>query len=334
MDLLTGSTGYLGRHLARRLSEQGRRLRALVRPGTDLKRIPPQIEDVVWGDFEDPEALACATDAIDTVFHAAARVAAGGSRTAFTADNVEATEALLDAAAAAGVRRLVHVSSAGIYGASSADALIDEAAPLDPAIEQRGAYAWSKAEADRRVRAAAAAGRIAAVVVRPGILYGAEQRPFLARLQFPVPRAHGKRIVVGSRATLIPLTHVANACDAIALAAVRGRPGAAYNVVDGQITQGEYLELLARHGVVAVDPIFVHPAWLVPVALACELAGRLTGRTLPLTRYRLRRATESLRYDTSAARADLGWSPGVDLDAGVRSMLAERFGATQEGHAP
>src|SRR5215470_4241831 len=117
MDLLTGATGFLGSHLARRLAAEGRTIRALVRPGTDLKRIPGEVAEVVWGGFDEPEALARATAGVDIVFHAAARVAAGGSRAQFHADNVVATEALLAAALAAGVRRFVHVSSAGIYGA-------------------------------------------------------------------------------------------------------------------------------------------------------------------------------------------------------------------------
>ena len=52
MDLLTGSTGFLGSHLARRLKADGRSLRAIVRPGTDLKRIPREIDEVVWGGLE------------------------------------------------------------------------------------------------------------------------------------------------------------------------------------------------------------------------------------------------------------------------------------------
>ena len=94
------------------------------------------------------------------------------------------------------------------------------------------------------MRARGAEGRIEVVVVRPGILYGADLQPFIARLHLPVPRGKGRRIVVGSRSTLIPLTHVENACEAIALAASRGRPGASYNVIDGDVTQGQYLDLL------------------------------------------------------------------------------------------
>jgi len=320
VDLLTGSTGYLGRHLAARLAARGRPLRALVRVGTDLKRIPRDIEDVVWGGLDDPAALARATHAIDTIYHLAARVSAGGSRDAFERDNVTATENLLEASEAAGAKRFVYVSSAGIYGADAASGEIDESTPLDPSIEQRGAYAWSKARADELVRRFGASSSLEVVIVRPGLLYGSEAKPFLGRLTFGVPRGRGRRIVVGSPENLLPLTHVDNACDAIALAAERGAPGGAYNVVDGTTTQGEYLARLAESGVSSVRPTYVSPALFTPIAVGCELASRLTGRALPLTRYKLRRATESLRYDTRAARDQLGWEPALDLFAGVTSM--------------
>lgn len=320
MDLLTGATGFLGSHLAQRLGREGRGLRALVRPGTDLRRIPREVTEVVWGGLDEPDALRRACTGVDRVFHTAARVSGRGSREAFERDNVRGTEALLDAAACAGVRRFVHVGSAGVYGTDRAGRPITEATPIDPEIERRGAYAWSKAEADRRVLAFAARGGLEVVVVRPGLLYGPGLPPFLGRLSFPVPRSPGRRIVVGSPRARLPLTHVANACEAIALAAERGRAGAVYNAVDADTPQGEYLELLRREGVAPLRPTFVPAAALVPVALACELVSRVARRSLPLSRTRLRRATEDLCYDTSAARRDLGWEPVVDLEAGIRSL--------------
>lgn len=319
MDLLTGATGFLGHHLARRLAADGRRLRALLRPGTDRKRIPAGIAEVTWGSLDDAEALARATEGVEVVFHVAARVSQGGSRADFERDNVEATRRLLEAAERAGARRFVHVSSAGIFGADAAHGAITESTPLDPEIGKRGHYAWSKAEADRLVRGWS--GRLETVVVRPGILYGAEQPPFIARLALPIPRS-GRKMIVGSPEALLPLTHVDNAADAIALAATRGRGGAAYNVIDGLFPQGEYLDLLRTAGVARFAPMYVRPAWFAPVALACEIASRATGRSLPLSRYKLRRATESLRYDTALARAELDWTPRVTLAEGIAGLEA------------
>ncbi len=321
MDLLTGSTGFLGRHLARRLATEGRPLRALVRRGTDRKRIPPEVSEIAWGGLDDAASLDAALAGIDIVYHLAARVSGGGGREAFRRDNVEGTRHLLEAAARAGVRRLVHVSSAGIFGASAAGAPITEDTPLDPEIEKRGDYAWSKAESDRLVRDFRATG-LECVVVRPGILWGAEQAPFFGRLVLPVPGASGRRMVVGSPDALLPLTHVDNAADAIVLAAERGKAGGTYNVVDGTFEQGRYLDLLRRAGAARFDPVYVRPLLFEPVALACEVATRATGRSLPLSRYKLRRATESLRYDTRRAREDLGWEPRVGLEEGIAGLDA------------
>jgi uncharacterized protein YbjT (DUF2867 family) len=66
MELLTGCTGYLGRHLARKLADEGKQIRALVRTGTDLKRIPSEVGEVVWGSLDDPAAIARATHDVDT----------------------------------------------------------------------------------------------------------------------------------------------------------------------------------------------------------------------------------------------------------------------------
>jgi 2-alkyl-3-oxoalkanoate reductase len=323
LDLVTGATGFLGRHLTRRLAADGRGVRALVRPGTDLRRIPAEVTDLVWGDLDDAEALDRATRGVDRVFHTAARVTGRGSRAAFEAANVRGTEALLEAATRNGARRFVHVGSAGIYGADAARGPITETTQIDPQIELRGDYAWSKAESDRRVRAfAERSSTLAVVIVRPGLLYGRGLPPFIARLHFPVPRGRGRRLIVGSPAALLPLTHVENACEALVLAAERGRPGAVYNVVDGDTPQGEYLDLLTREGVVSVRPTYVPSALITPLAWGCEVVSRVSGRRLPLSRYKLKRATESLRYDTRAARDDLGWAPRVDLSSGVRGLRA------------
>lgn len=322
MDLVTGATGFLGRHLGRHLRQRGRSFRALVRPGTDLRRIPAEVDEVVWGDLDDLGSVERALRGVEWVFHTAARVSGRGSRALFENANVRGTEALLAAAERAGVQRFLHVGSAGIYGADAARGPITEATQVDPQIEMRGDYAWSKAEADRRVQAFAARGSLPIVIVRPGLLYGRGLPPFIARLHFPVPRGRGRRLIVGSPGALLPLTHVENACEALLLAAERGRPGAVYNVVDGDTPQGEYLELLTREGVVSLRPTYLPAALIMPLAWGCEVASRLSGRKLPLSRYKLRRATESLRYDTRAAREELGWAPRVDLGTGVRGLRA------------
>ncbi len=312
MDLVTGATGTLGRAVTARLSAEGRPFRVLARLGTDLKRLPPQAADVVWGSLDDPETLARATHGIDTIFHIAARVARRGGRAAFERDNVLATESLLEAAEAGGVRRFVHVSSAGIYGAGTG--VVTEQTELDPRIEERGAYAWSKAEADRVVRAFAARSRLEVVVIRPALLVGEGAPPFFARMHVPIPRS-GRRLVVARRGQLLPLTQVASAADAIVRAATHGNSCAAYNVIDALVPQTAWLGTLARANQLPFRPLFCPPFLFRPLASACDLLSRVTGRNLPLTRYKFQRATESLSYETAAAERELAWRPRADFSA-------------------
>ncbi len=310
MDLVTGATGTLGRAVTTRLAAEGRPFRVLARLGTDLKRLPPEAADVVWGSLDDPETLARATHGVDTVFHIAARVARSGGRAAFERDNVVATESLLEAAEACGVRRFIHISSAGIYGAGAG--VVTEQTELDPRIEERGAYAWSKAEADRVVRAFADRSRLEVVVIRPALLVGEGAPPFFARMHFPIPRS-GRRLVVARRGQLLPLTQVTSAADAIVRAATHGTPGAAYNVIDALVPQAEWLGTLARANRLPFRPLFCPPALFRPLAGACDLLSRMTGRSLPLTGYKFKRATESLSYVTAAAERELVWQPRTDF---------------------
>src|SRR5205807_6177868 len=80
--------------------------------GVQTSALPiSDLAEIVWGEIGEPETLRGALAGIDVVFHTAARVSGGGSRDAFRRDNIAAVEALLHAAEAAGVRRLVHVRS-------------------------------------------------------------------------------------------------------------------------------------------------------------------------------------------------------------------------------
>ena len=330
MDLLTGATGFLGNHLAARLARDGRKLRAIVRPGTDLRRIPREISEVVWGEIGEPETLQGALAGVDVVFHTAARVSGGGGRDAFARDNIAAVEALLRAAEAAGVRRFVHVSSAGIFGAGQKGVAITEDTPLDPAIEHRGVVRVVEGRVGSpgaRVRRSSRGSRPSSCGRASSTAATRSRSSRACSSRCRAARAGGS--IVGSRSALLPLTHVDNACDAIALAAERGRSGAAYNVIDGTgHARGSISICWRAHGVRNVRPTFVPPFMLWPVALAVEVLGKLARRDLPLTRYRLKRATESLSYDTSAARDGLGWTPSVDLPTGVRAMADAAAGPT------
>jgi nucleoside-diphosphate-sugar epimerase len=91
-------------------------------------------------------------------------------------------------------------------------------------------------------------------------------------------------------------------------------PGAsgAYNLVDDALTQAEWL----RQGDRALRPVYIPPRLAVVLAFGLEMTARALRRQVPaFSRYRIRRATEQLRYDIGRAQRDLGWTPVVGVRA-------------------
>src|SRR5262245_37087988 len=158
LDLVTGSSGLLGACLVERLVAGGRRVRALdVVPPADGRGAGPEVE-FVQADLRDARAVRDACRDVEVVYHLAAgqrmkpQFAGLGEREIY-AMNVAAVEHVLAGALAAGVRKLVAVSSSGVYG-------IPATVPCSEEHPQRplGAYGRSKIEAERRCHEALARG--------------------------------------------------------------------------------------------------------------------------------------------------------------------------------
>lgn len=312
--LVTGAGGFLGQRVVATLRQHGHHVRALMHATPPPEEwLDDELVDIVSGSLADEDGIAQALIGAKAVVHCAARVAQRGNRDDFFRDNVNGTAHLLDAAASAGVERFVHVSSIGVYGYHNGGTPTREDTGYDQHPEQRGAYTWSKLEADRLALEFGQSGRLRTVVIRPGILVGSENRGFTARLA--LGSALGRLLVVGHRDALLPLCHVDDVARAVLAAITTDDAQGAYNIVDDEMPQDEWLRGLAARGA-AKRAMFVPPVVLTIPAAALEVTFRLAGRKTPLSRYKIRRATESLRYDTSRARRDLGWSPTV----GVRSL--------------
>lgn len=310
--LVTGASGFLGRRVVAALTERGLRVRAMVHT-VDL---PEE-----WGDVEpvtatlgDEDSVARAVAGVQAVVHCAARVARPGNRTDFFRDNVNGTGQLLQAARSAGVERFVHMSSIAVYGRNPESGPIGEQVGYDPHPDRRGAYTWSKIAADRLVQQFGYRTGLRTVILRPGILVGPGGPEFLARLCLGVFR--GRVLVVGRRWVRLPLVHVDDAGRAAAQAVVAPGAKGAYNLVDQVLTQDEWLAPRAGR---SLRPLYISPHLAAIPALGLEAMAWLLRRGSPtLSRYKIRRATDSVRYDTTRARLDLGWTP----ETGVRVLTA------------
>jgi dihydroflavonol-4-reductase len=316
---LTGGTGFLGGHVARLLRERGDEVVALVRSPSksgELRALGCQLTD---GGLATPAAVEDGIRGCDAVFHVAAVYKVGiptSERPAMYDANVRGTERVLDAAVAAGVGRVVYVSTIGAFG-DTRGRVVDEAY-RHPGDRYLSYYEETKVLAHRVAEDRIAAGA-PVIIVQPGGIYGPDDPSDLGNL---IGRIRRGRIP----ARVFPETgfvwvHVEDVAEGILLAHDRGRIGESY-VLGGQLgTIGDMIDTVARASG-RKPPRVTLPGWAVKMGIPF---GPLVGRVMgvgPNLRESIRAADGATYWATDEkARRELGYAPR-DLETGIRETLA------------
>ncbi len=200
--LLTGATGFLGRHLARRLTQDGHRLRCTIRDPKKASHLVEQNADLIVGDLSDRGIVDVAVRDVDAVVHAAAKIGGWGRRESYVKNNVVVTRNLLEASAKHGVKRFVYLSSVAIYGMQPDRWLTEESPPR----KQADPYCQTKLECEHLVRQYSVSHGAVATVLRPSIIFGPRDGRFFDRVASQVRR--GVLVTVGRRNQGPPLVFV------------------------------------------------------------------------------------------------------------------------------
>ena len=312
LAFVTGATGFLGSHVARILAEQGAQLRLLVRPTSDLCNISDLDADRITGDLRDPISFEKALSGCDALFHVAAdyRLWAPDPGEILRA-NVEGTRVVMEAAASAGVERVVYTSSVATLKPRDGGEPADETRPLTES-EAIGAYKKSKVAAERLVEAMVKDG-LPAVIVNPSAPIGPRDRR-------PTPTG---RLIVEAASGRIPafvdtglnVVHVDDVATGHLLALSKGRVGERYILGGENMTLAELLARIARL-TGRTPPRISLPRWpIYPIAFAAEAMARLTKRE-PFVTVDGLRLSEYLMYFTSAkAERELGYKPRAAEEA-------------------
>ena len=296
----------LGHQVVETLVREGHQVTALVRSPAKAKRFVDDAATLVVGDMADVGAFAPSLAGHDAVIHTAAyfREYDGGARHAASLKriNVDGTLSLAMAAAQAGVRRFVDVSSGGIIGKKVDGSAGDEETP--PAeIATRNRYFMSKLEAEKALRPRAQQLGLEAIWILPGMLFGpgdagptpagAFVRNFMRGLGVVIPP--GGIAVVDSR----------DVASAIALALERGRPDQRYIVSGPRVSMAEICGILSRL-TGRRRPFSMTPTVSQLVAFGAEGLA-LISRTEPLlNRMTVQALGAELGLDASKATRELG----------------------------
>lgn len=316
--LVTGASGFLGGHVVRDLRAHGWRV---VAAGRRADALPPG-GPVFVGDLDD---LGRADVPADVVVHCAALSSPWGRWSEFQHANVDGTARVLDYARRVGARRIVHVSSPGIYAAPRDRVGIREH-EVDPRRPMNH-YIRSKLQAEALLQEAVAGSDAPEVVVlRPRGIVGPGDPSLVPRL-LRVHSRVGVPLLRGGRG-LVDLTSVENVALAVRLAATEPRAaGEVFNITNGDPRPfGELLEQLLTGLGLPLRPRRVPARAAYALAGLLEVVcGILPGRPEPpMTRYTITTIAHSQTLDISKARELLGYEPVVSLDESLAGYAGDR----------
>jgi dihydroflavonol-4-reductase len=316
--LVTGATGFTGGHLARYLRDRGEHVRVLVR---DLRQQGPAFAalgiEAREGNLLDRDSLGLAVAGIDVVYNVAAiyRQASAG-RDSYHGVNARGIGWLIEAAAAAGARRVVHCSTVGVHG-DIEHPPASEDAPFRPGDE----YQRTKLEGEHIAREAASQAAIDLVIARPSGIYGPGDRRLLKLFRGVARR---RFLFLGAGEIFYHLTYIDDLIEGFRLCGtVPAAAGRTYILAGGEVTRlNELVQLVAEEA--HVPP----PSWHLPVwpfwwaGAVCEAVCVPLRIEPPIYRRRVDFFTKSRAFDISRARAELGFVPQVTLRDGIRRTLA------------
>jgi dihydroflavonol-4-reductase len=313
--LVTGGTGFVGRAVVTALLDAGRQVRVLVRDPKHPALAGLEVE-VAVGDLKDAGSLERAVRGCDHIFHAAADYRLWVPDPAeMYAVNVEGTRALLAAAAAAGVERVVYTSTVGALGNPGNGTPGNETTPVSIA-EMVGHYKRSKFLAEEAALDFAAKG-LPLVVVNPSTPVG----PWDSR---PTPTG---RMVIDYLQGRMPayletglnLVHVRDVARGHLLAAEKGRVGEKYILGHENLSLSRIFQMLAEISGIPAPTVKLAYGVVLPMAYLAEFWARHVSHSEPrMTVTAVRMAKKFMYFDSSKAAAELGYAP-----TSVRRALEE-----------
>jgi dihydroflavonol-4-reductase len=302
--LVTGATGFVGWHIARKLLDRGDRVRVLVRDAARLRELDG-VETAI-GDLRDPASLARAVEGCSVAFHAAAdyRLWVRHSEEMFQS-NVEGTRNLLSAAKSAGLERVVYTSTVGCIGLPE-NGYGDEQTPISM-DQMSGAYKRSKFLAER-VALEFAAGGFSVVIVNPTAPMGDHDFK---------PTPTGKILVDVVRGAMpgfvdtgLNVVNVRDVADGHLAALDRGVDGERYILGSENLTLEEIVKMAAQIAEIPAPKLRIPYAVAYAAGAVSTAWAEVTGKEpmAPLDAVRMAKKKMWVRHEKAARELD--YSPG------------------------
>ena len=323
--LVTGATGFLGSYIVDHSFAEKDSVRVLVRKNSNCEYLKKYSDlEYVTGDLLDKEALKKAVEGIDIVYHSAARATDWGSRKQFHEANYIGSKNVLEACLAAGVKRLVYISSPGVVFDFTDQKMIDESYPYPEKFGNY--YAEAKAKAEKLILDSNGKNGLTTVSLRPHAIWGPRDvTGFFPRIVRMLKEKKLKDFTEGKE-VMLDMCYVTNIADACILAGRSNKAGGkAYFIIDDDtVDSWKFLDRVADQFEIPRLSKKLSLRAAKTAASVFELLWKIPylaeNYPPPITRYALEMMTHSTTYTIDAAKRDLGYSPGVSVDEGLRRL--------------
>jgi dihydroflavonol-4-reductase len=305
ITLVTGATGFVGAAIVRALLARGQAVRVLARPNSDRRNVHGLMVEVAEGRLEDEASLAAAMAGCRRLIHAAADYRLWvPDPAAMMKANVDGTRALMRAALAQGVERVVYTSSVATLGIVDGG-VADEDTPSQLS-DKVGPYKQSKFLAEEEVRRMAREERLPVVIVNPSTPVGPGDVKPTPTGRMIVEAASGRMPAYVD--TGLNIVHVEDVAQGHLLAMDKGVVGERYILGGDNLALADILKRIAAI-TGGRPPLMKLPRWpLYPLAVGAELWARISGAEPFVTTDGLRMARYRMYFSSAKAERQLGYT--------------------------
>lgn len=303
--LVTGATGFVGAAVARALLAEGHPVRVLARPNGNRRNLDGLAVEIAEGSLEDAASLAAAVAGCRYLFHVAAdyRLWVRDPAAMFRA-NVEGTRALMLAALAAGIERIVYTSSVAVLGIVAGGSA-DEQTP-SRGEDMIGPYKRSKFDAELAVRELIAHQGLPAVIVNPSTPIGPGDVKPTPTGRLILEAARGK--MPGFVDTGLNVVHVDDVAAGHLAAVEFGAVGERYILGGENLSLSDILAIVAEAAGRRAPRLKVPYGVVLPVAVGAEIMARLTRREPFVTIDGARMSRKKMFFSSARAVRELGYT--------------------------
>ncbi len=317
--LVTGANGFIGSNLVKRLIAEGYIVHSLVRKTSDLTFLQGQNTVLFYGDINDAASLKAPLEGVDLVYHLAGLAADWGAYAKFEKVNLEGTQTVVQAAERAGVKKLVYISTVAFHGFGQTN-MTEDMPPGKHLIP----YAQTKYLAEKWVLDFGQKSKMAVTAVRPGNVYGENDRTFMAK--YIEALESGKFSQIGKGKSKTCPVFVDNLVDILYLVGHDDRAnGEAFLATDGlDITWQQFNTELAQALGIPLPKTSMPFGFALVVAKIYYGIHRLLGlKSEPfLTPYRIRNGGLDYHFSIEKLKRYFDYQPKIGLKEGLKRTVA------------